>query len=222
MNRIDGQNTVYGEKAMRRRLGVSDDADLQEIKAAFRHKIKKLHPDKTPGKGQHWAINQLIEAYAGLSALYKTGKPSRTSGIMNPGQETAISDIFAIGELSQASTNPNVRIAAIQALGRSRKRTAYMFIRKALFDSDPDIVRAAVSAVSALGMKQAIGDLAVVFSKGDRHTRILVLKALSSMDFAEGSKAVLDLAIEDPDRMIRQEAERLLKSDDIQHGRRRA
>ncbi|GAB6089835.1 HEAT repeat domain-containing protein [Spirochaeta dissipatitropha] len=222
MNRINGQNPVCGESAMRRRLGVSDDADLQEIKAAFRHKIKKLHPDKTRSNGQHWAINQLIEAYAGLSALYKTGKPSRTSGIMNPDMETAISDIFAIGELSQASTDPEVRIAAIQALGRSRKRTAFMFIRKALFDSEPDIVRAAVSAVGALRMKQAIGDLAVVFSKGDQHTRLLVLNVLSSMDFAEGSQAVLDLALEDPDRMIRQEAARMLKSDETLHLRRRA
>ena len=48
-------------------LGVSEDADLQEIKAAYRKLAKLLHPDKNPGPTSQSRFIEATEAYQVLS-----------------------------------------------------------------------------------------------------------------------------------------------------------
>src|SRR5690349_20132047 len=66
-----------------RELGVSRDASLEEIRAAFRRLAAKHHPDRNPGKrAAEREFKRLAEAYEVLSdaqkrAAYDRGGPER-------------------------------------------------------------------------------------------------------------------------------------------------
>jgi len=54
-------------------LGISETATQDEIKRAYRHLIRRVHPDKFPEASQHWKLaveqksKKVIEAYCVLS-----------------------------------------------------------------------------------------------------------------------------------------------------------
>lgn len=63
-------------------LGLSDGASLDEVKAAYRRKMREHHPDRFVGDAEaearaHDAAQRINHAYAELTALL-TGRESRT------------------------------------------------------------------------------------------------------------------------------------------------
>lgn len=65
-------------------LGVSPQASVSEIRAAFREKLRASHPDTTPGSGDGEVI-EVVEAYRRLMG---PGSPGRT-GAQEQGESNA-------------------------------------------------------------------------------------------------------------------------------------
>ncbi|MFP9191701.1 J domain-containing protein [Natrialbaceae archaeon A-CW1-1] len=64
-------------------LGVSPDADLDEIRAAYRRLLKRHHPDQGGSRDQFLRIKQAYETVVGehpdeglVTARYPTAKPT--------------------------------------------------------------------------------------------------------------------------------------------------
>lgn len=195
--------------SMRRLLGVGADADLQEIKAAFRRKIKRLHPDAGAAAGSTPAIERLISAYSGLAALYKTGK-SDAEACAAPGATATLTDVFALGELASASSDAAVRIGAIRALGRSGKRSAYPYLRPLFADTSEEIAAAAIDAAGRLGIRQSVPEMAALYARSAAGLRLAVVSALLQLRQTAGATAVLQQALHDSDSRVRAQARRSL------------
>ncbi|MFW5802095.1 MAG: HEAT repeat domain-containing protein, partial [Spirochaeta sp.] len=173
---------------------------------------KLLHPDHSGSSCSTPAIERLIEAYSGLSALYRTGKHGTAEGSAanhtRPGK-SSMTDVFALGELSASSTDPAVRACAVEALGKSGRRTAFAYVRKSLHDAESLVVCAAVQAVRLLRIQQAGGELAAVYSKNPAAVRHEILRTLDELGPVPGSESVLALAVQDQDTALRSKAQRI-------------
>ena len=75
-------------------LGVDETATVDDIKAAFRHKAKKLHPDHNPSPITAKQFHRVHEAYETLTdplkrAAYDRGWRTVGGGAQSPGRESA-------------------------------------------------------------------------------------------------------------------------------------
>ncbi|AFG38124.1 HEAT repeat domain-containing protein [Spirochaeta africana] len=216
------------EAAMRRLLGISAEADLKDIKAAFRRKIKLLHPDRSSCSSTR-TIGRLIEAYSGLAALYRTGKPPAdppTSPSPERGSTPGcLTDVFALGELALSSSEAAVRIAAIQALAQSGRRSSFSYLRKLIHDPDQQVAAAAIRAAAALDIRQAGAELAAIYSRSSIGVREAILDSVELLGQLPGCSAIVNCALEDPVAALRQRAlrlQRLQGESDIERMRRMA
>ena len=204
-------DVARSEAAMRRLLGVEPDADLGEIKAAFRRRIKLLHPDHSRIGCSSQTISRLIDAYSGLSAIYRTGKCSEgDAAIQGSGSSCSLTDVFALGELAMSSTDAAVRVCAIQSLAASGKRSSFSFLRRLLDDPEVAVAEAAIRAIARLGIRQAEGELAARYSRSPLSIRKAILDAVAVIGTGAGSSALLNCAAQDSDHLLQQQAEELL------------
>lgn len=199
-------------------LGLREGADHEEVKAAYRRLVKKLHPDLSRNPASSDAFKRVVAAYKVLSVRRRpVSSFSRTVHTKNrpvrrPVRRTpnAPVDLEALGQIAETARSPEMRAFAVRKLGRSGKKSAYRFVRKALFDPSPIVVGSAVEAVAALGILQSAGELASVYIRSDREVRRQVLSALESLGLEnDGFSSVLDLAMRDRHPELRKHAQKL-------------
>ncbi len=200
---------IMSEAAMRCLLGVDEKAQLHEIKAAFRQRIKRLHPDGGCSFDTSRSITRLTAAYSGLLEMHRGRKTktvessSRTAARSSIHRRSSLVEVFALGEQAVQSTDPGEREEAVRKLGQSGNRSAFAYIRKTLYDADPAVVLASVIAVGKLGMYQAGGDLAVIFSRADEALRVEVLKACVHLGDIPSIQTIIEQAEEDDSPSVR-------------------
>lgn len=112
-------------------------------------------------------------------------------------------NIPVLGNMALTSRAPEMRAFAVKQLGNSGKRSAYFYIRKALFDPAPLVVRSAVEAVATLKIRQSAGELSAVFSRSGTEIRLGVIKAISSIGLSESFVPIITLAMQDSNRAVR-------------------
>jgi hypothetical protein len=201
---------------MYRLLGVSPGACIDEIKESYRRIAKRCHPDVNPDGlyGDHFS--RVTEAYHGLVEAKRKQSlvnfPVRDSfktksAPISPFREQ---NIFILGEQLLTAASASVRAFAARSLGNSGKKSAYVFLRKALFDKDPLVVKSAVRAVGSLKILQSSGELSAVFFRGNRDIRRQVIGAIHEMGNSDKFKPILIEGCRDEDLFIRQESRRLL------------
>lgn len=127
-----------------------------------------------------------------------------------PGAEAA--DLFALGRTLVSSAKAEERAQAARHLGLSGRRSAWVFLRKGLYDSHPRVAGACVRAAAALGLAQGAGEIASAYIRCGAEFRDAVLEAAR----ATGDKIFLPAleaasADEDPKRraLARELARRL-------------
>jgi len=158
-------------------LGLGPGADVDEIRTAYRRLAKRYHPDgsKDPGTARQFA--RVARAYKLLVAREDAYVPSvgLSAGyrhVMEAGE-----DLFALGSILTSDLDPGAREAAVRRLGLSGRTAAYVFLRRALYDSDDSVAAAAVRAVALLGCRQAEGEVAALYSRSSRRLRSAILDA---------------------------------------------
>ena len=199
---------MNNETVMRKVLGVAADADVRAIKAAFRKKIKLLHPDRCKNMDTTIAVGRLMDAYTGLmDSCRQSAQPSKPQEDEYVCQSMA--DLFAIGEIAIKSQDACERAAAVVALGKSGRRAAFTYIKQTLYDKSPTVVQASVLAVGQLRLRQAAGDLAAVYERGDSIVRLKVLQTCGMTGYVAGYAAIMEVALEDSNPLVKAEAVRL-------------
>ncbi len=206
------------ESRLYRTLGVRHDASLEEIKCAYRKLVKQFHPDLSGNSASSEQFKRIVKAYKTLSVrapgrtcidfpvreVRKTRTPSAAGARPRPASREV--DIEALGNITLNARAPEMRAFAVRQLGNSGKRISYQFLRKALFDTSRIVVRSAVEAVGTLGIRQCAGELSLVFNQSDPEIRLAVLNAVGKIGYGESFSTIINLAMQDRDRAIRNKA----------------
>ena len=194
-----------------RTLGVSASASPEEIKTAYRRLVKQYHPDSSGSASGSFRFAAVTEAYKNLKAheskrnmldfpvkekpsFYKAGNIKKA-----PVQ----SDIFTLGDLLLNGQHVGIRAFAARSLGNSQKRSAYMYLRKGLYDNETLVVKSSIEAIGTLGIKQCSGELGAVFSRGTTELKHTVLKTVEKIGPSDKFQNILLAGIRDSDPSIR-------------------
>ena len=177
-------------------LGLPDGAALDEVKRSYRTLAKRLHPDLSGDDATRAQFERVRDAYERLVELLSAGKARRAT------VDVPI-DIFSVGQIVERGDSVASRTAAIRTLARAGKRSAYAFLRKALYDRNSLIVREAVRAIGTLRIRQSAGELAALFTRADPSVKIEVLGVAKSMRDGAAFLSIIVMGLSDSDPNIR-------------------
>ncbi len=155
-------------------LGLGPGAEAEEIRTAYRRLAMRYHPDASGDPHSAKRFSRVVRAYKLLMA----------SGVESPKRcvpryrsvEEAGDDLFALGQVLAADPDAGARGAAARALGLSGRSAAYIFIRRALYDSVEDVALDAVRAAALIGSRQAAGEVAALFARAEPSLRLRILE----------------------------------------------
>jgi hypothetical protein len=143
-------------------LCLGPGANDEDIRTAYRRLAMRFHPDASGDPLTAKRFTRVARAYKVLSAAES---PLGAARSRYRSVEEAGADLFALGQVLAADTDPGARAAAARALGLSGRSAAYVFLRRALYDSVDEVALEAVRAVALLGSRQAEGEVAALYSR---------------------------------------------------------
>lgn len=177
-------------------LGLPNGAGQEEVKQAYRRLALRHHPDR-PG-GSVVAFERVERAYNDLCASVRL---PRERG--EPKEPVTLGEIQRLGRQLRESRDPNVRLFACRSLANSGRRSAYAYIRDALWDETEMVVLSALEAIGSLGIRHAYGDLGALYGRGSETVRRAVLTAIEKIGGIDRFRSVVLQALEDPDPEVR-------------------
>ena len=180
-------------------LGLPKGAPIREVKQAYRRLALLHHPDRPGGSAR--AFERLERAYNDLCEAAGVSPPHL--GEPEPREPVSLGEIRRLGRQLRDSRDPSARLFACRSLANCGKRSAYAYIREALYDSSELVVLSAVDAVGTLGIRQAYGDLGSLYSRGSGRVRRGVLEAIERSSALERFRSVVLQALEDSDPDVR-------------------
>jgi len=196
-------------------LGLEPGAPSVDIRTAYRQLAKRLHPDASKDPRTAGRFDRVVKAYKTLTVRpgLPSGRAPRPEAAKADGEggTGGAPDIFALGGVLATSKDPGERARAATMLGLSGRRSAWLFLRRALFDRDERVQAAAVRSVAVLGLRQAGPELASLYARAPSSLRAqirLVAKGTAEPVFAEA----LRVARTEGDGVERLEAAAILAS----------
>lgn len=188
-------------------FGLPPGADSRDLKKAFRQLTKRYHPDSSKDPATARRFSRVVRVYKLLSR-----ESAGTREVPAPESSVeAEEDLFALGTEFTVSREAATRVEAVKRLGLSGKRSAYIFLRKALYDDSEEVIAQAVRSVALLGIRQADGEIASLFSRSGENLKRTILET------ARGTREpvflpALRVARSDPDASIAGAAADILKT----------
>lgn len=205
-------------------LGLTAGAPLADIKRNYRIKVKELHPD-TGSRPDSLAFNRVVEAYRHLSAVdtkriidfpIRESRPVRRAepkaADSDSRRANPSSSIFEIGTLLLNGKTGHLRAFAAMRLGNSGRASAYSFLRKGLYDQDPQVVAASIEAIGKLRVQQSAPELAALFRRSDDRIKLSILEAVERMRDRAGFKPIILQGMQDRHAFVRRRSLQLFKT----------
>ncbi len=119
--------------------------------------------------------------------------------------------LFTAGEILKSAYSVEEKISAIETFIELKRKSAYPFLRTALYDSSERVVLASVEAIGKLKIIQASPELGSLMSMGSIRVRSTILDTVERIGKKSNYLSIIELALEDEDPAIRQKAERIIK-----------
>ncbi len=175
-------------------LGLEPGAPSAEIKKAYRNLSLRLHPDASRDPMTAARFSVVAKAYETLS-VKELDQPAARGRLH---AESDSVDIFTLGAELATHENPEQRRIAAMKLGLSGKRSAWVFLRKGLYDADPLVIASCVRAAAALALAQGAGEIAGAYERAGPMLRDAILEIAKATN--DGLfQATLELARNDRD-----------------------
>ncbi len=201
------------ELEWRKTLGVSAAAGEDEIKEAYRRLAKKYHPDSAGNRFHTGEFVQITEAYRNLTSNGIKRKyidfPVRNNytgtAYRRPAKppEPKEPDISDLGRILENGRLVGIRAFAARSLGNSGKRSAYLYLKKGLYDQDELVVKSTIEAIGNLGIRQCGGELGSAFSRGSASIRRTILNTVERIGPSDGFKSIILAGMRDSDPEVR-------------------
>jgi HEAT repeat protein len=194
-----------------RALDLKPGASLDEVKSAYRKLVKEYHPDSAGVRSNSAKFASVVNAY---KSLLKTGQAGntrdkateRTASPRQQGADASQKILFRMGKTLLSSPSPGARKMAAQFLGKSGKRYAYAFLRKALWDEDQAVQSSVVKAIGQLKVRQSAYDFGALFLKAKPSVKTAILEAIRRIGPTGEFRSVVKFARVDGDPAVRQAA----------------
>jgi len=154
-------------------LALGPEAGEEEIRTAYRRLALRFHPDATGDPRSASRFSRVVRAYKSLVAA-EAERPSQGLARYRSVEEAG-KDLFALGQVLASDPDPGARGSAARALGLSGRSAAYVFLRRALYDSEGEVALEAVRAVALLGSRQAEGEVAALYSRSEIELKTRIL-----------------------------------------------
>ena len=180
-------------------LGLPEGAPLTEVKQAYRRLALRYHPD-CPG-GSTATFERIERAYADLCAAVEQRRPPEREPSANV--PVPLTEVHRLGEQLRNSSDPTQRLFACRSLANSGRKSAYAYIREALYDSSEMVVLTAIEAVGRLRVRHAYAEFGALFSYGSPRVRRVLLETIERIDSLDRFKSVILQALEDVDPDVR-------------------
>ena len=191
-----------------RTLGVTSTAPPAEIKQAYHRLLKQFHPDLTSGEGNRRRLEEVVEAYRSLKERQSRIVPFPSGPRRRPTKPPAVTpeELATLGHLVAHGRSAAMRAFSARRLGNSGKRSAYVFLRPGLYDSDPLVVRSAVQAIGALNVAGCAAELASLFFRTDPETKHCILDIVEQRAGPPRFGDVVLVGMRDRDLSVRKRA----------------
>jgi curved DNA-binding protein CbpA len=191
-----------GDESLLAVLSLGPGAGDEEIRTAYRRLAKRLHPDSSKNPETAGQFERVVRAYKLLQARPRiapraaTGPNLRYRAVIEAGE-----DLFALGQVLASDPDSGARELAARRLGLSGRTAAYVFLRRALYDSSPAVASAAVRSAALLGARQAEGEVAALYSRSNPELRRSILD-MAAATREPLFRATIEAALRDTDRSI--------------------
>lgn len=180
-----------------------------EEKAASEQKIREM--EKRAGEKR-----AAYEKAHRISELKKARERARSLSEKKVSEEqrraSGSHKIFALGEILNKSGSDREKISAIKSLAALKRKSAYPFLKEALYDSSEAVVIASINAIGQLKIHQAGSELTSLISSGSINVKTAILDIVILMGKEKQYLNIIHLAIRDSHLPIRQKAEVINKS----------
>lgn len=160
------------ERSLYLTLGLEPDSPSVDIKRAYRNLSLRLHPDASRNPLTATRFDMVSKAYASLSVKNHGCAVSEITQLRDSGQD----DLFTLGSVLICDPDPMRRHKAATRLGLSGKRSAWIFLRKGLYDAEPGVVQACIRAAAVLGLAQGSGEIANAYQRAGSVLRDAILE----------------------------------------------
>jgi curved DNA-binding protein CbpA len=187
-------------------LGLGPGANEEEIRTAYRRLAMRYHPDATGDPRSAERFAGIVRAYKVLSTFERSAGgdagADRARRSRYRSVEEAGTDLSALGQVVSSDPDAGARAAAARALGLTGRAAAYVFLRRALYDSVDDVALEAVRAAALLGSRQAEGEVAALYGRSRKPLRRHILE--SALGTGESLfRSTLEAALKDEEPELR-------------------
>ncbi|TVR03401.1 MAG: molecular chaperone DnaJ [Spirochaetaceae bacterium] len=188
-----------------RTLGVTPAAPQWEVKQAYHRLLKQFHPDLTSEEGSRRRLEAVVEAYRSLKEHQPRIVPFPSNSRRRPAKPPDVTpeELATLGHLVAHGRSAAMRAFSARRLGNSGKRSAYAFLRPALYDSDPLVVRSAVQAIGTLNVAGCAAELAGLFFRTDPETKHCILDIVEQREGTPRFQDVVLVGMRDRDLSVR-------------------
>lgn len=176
--------------------------------------VKRFHPDSAQSTGSPLMFTTVVDAYKTILSRIGTSKTrSPFTGNSFGGGVThkpgAFDRLFGFGRLLVSNTHPDVKINAARRIGESGKKSAWVFLRKALRDQDERVVTEVVAAVRKLRIHQSVHELSALFLRTGAEVKQEILTTINALGYKKILFRLIIMAMEDTSQTLRREAVKL-------------
>ena len=206
-------------------LGLSSMVPAEEIRKNYRRKVKELHPD-TGLRPDSFEFSRVVEAYRTLTERgsgkriidfpVREARPPlrpepRKSQNTTAAGRVSNESIFETGNLLLKGKTPHLRAFAAMRLGNSGRVSSYSYLRKGLYDEDPQVVLASVQAIGRLKIQHSASELAALFRKSGEPVKLSILDAVAGMRNRDGFKGIVMQGMQEEASAVRRKSLQIFK-----------
>lgn len=187
-------------------LQLAPGSSLSEVKSAYRSLVKKYHPDLNGFSREDPRLLRVISAYRELSQYLKQsgrlGRPlespikqgSKANNYQNK-------DFFRLGLSLIKSQSAGIRAYALSCLQKSGRKDVWHYVKKAFWDSDPQVVQAALRASASFQVEAS--DLHYVYESGNQKLKLAVMDLIAGMPSPAAYSSLIIKSMQEQDSRLR-------------------
>jgi curved DNA-binding protein CbpA len=115
--------------------------------------------------------------------------------------------VFITGEILSGNNTDRRKLQAINTLIALKRKSAYPFLKRALYEGSEPIVLASIAAIGKLKIIQAGPELSSLMCSGSVKIRLAVLDAIAGIGRNNLYTGIVNMALRDNDSSVRRQAE---------------